>query len=140
MLTTVEKVMLLREVDIFSQVSTEELAYLAAILEEQRCTAGQRVYQQQDPADAMYLVVSGQVRVHREQLEITVAGQGEAFGTWALFDEEPRLSAATATEEALLLRLDKEDFIDLLADNVEITQGVLKALVKRMRGLIGQVA
>ncbi len=139
MLTTVEKVMLLREVDIFSQVSTEQLAYLAAILEEKPCATGEVVYQQQDPADAMYLVASGGVRLHREQLEITVAGTGEAFGTWALFDEEPRLSAATAAEECLLLRLDREDFIDLLADNVEITQGVLKALVTRVRGLIGQV-
>lgn len=139
MLTTVEKVMLLREVDIFSQVSTEQLAYLAAILEENLCAAGAPLYQQQDPADAMYLVASGGVRLHREQLEITVAGPGEAFGTWALFDEEPRLSAATAAEDSLLLRLDKEDFIDLLADNVEITQGVLKALVTRVRGLIGQV-
>jgi CRP-like cAMP-binding protein len=140
MLTTVEKVLLLREVDIFSQVSTEQLAYLAAILEEKPCPTGELVYQQQDPADAMYLVVSGRVRLHREQLEITVAGQGEAFGTWALFDEEPRLSAAATVEDTLLLRLDKEDFIDLLADNVEITQGVLKALVKRMRSLLGQVA
>lgn len=140
MLTTVEKVLLLREVDIFSQVSTQELAYLAAILEEKPCAAGEVVYQQQDPADSMYLVVSGRVRVYREQLEITVAGQGEAFGTWALFDEEPRLSAAATVEDTLLLRLDKEDFIDLLADNVEITQGVLKALVKRMRSLLGQVA
>jgi len=139
MLTTVEKVLLLREVDIFSQVSTEQLAYLAAILEEQSCAAGESLYQQQDPAGAMYLVASGRVRLHREQLEITVAGAGEAFGTWALFDEEPRLSAATAAEESLLLRLDREDFIDLLADNVEITQGVLKALVSRVRGLIGQV-
>lgn len=140
MLTTVEKVLLLREVDIFSQVSTEELAYLAAILEERPFAAGEVVYQHQDPADAMYLVASGRVRVHREQLEITTAGQGQAFGTWALFDEEPRLSAATTAEDCLLLRLDKEDFIDLLADNVEITQGVLKALVKRMRSLLGQVA
>lgn len=140
MLTTVEKVLLLREVDIFSQVSTQELAYLAAILEEKPCAAGEVVYQQQDPADSMYLVVSGRVRVYREQLAITVAGQGEAFGTWALFDEEPRLSAAATVEDTLLLRLDKEDFIDLLADNVEITQGVLKALVKRMRSLLGQVA
>lgn len=139
MLTTVEKVILLREVDIFSQVSTEQLAYLAAILSEEHFAAGQAVYQQQDAADAMYLVVAGQVRLHRDQLEITVARPGDAFGTWALFDDEPRLSAATPVEEAHLLRLDKEDFIDLLADNVEITQGVLKALVKRVRGLIGQV-
>ena len=57
----------------------------------------------------------------------------------ALFDDEPRVSAATALEPARLLRLHKEDFIDLLADNVGITQGVLKALVSRVRGLIGRV-
>jgi len=100
---------------------------------------GEAVYHEQDPADAMYLVVEGRVRLHRADLEITVAGPGESFGTWALFDDEPRVSAATPLEDVHLLQLNKEDFIDLLADNVQITQGVLKALVNRVRGLLGRV-
>ena len=139
MLTVVEKVILLQEVDIFSEVPTQQLAYLAAILVEESHDEGEQLYRAHDYADSMYIVVEGQVRLHREELEITIANPGDPFGTWALFDDEPRVSAATVLESVRLLRLNKEDFIDLLADNVGITQGVLKALVSRVRGLIGRV-
>ena len=139
MLTVVEKVIFLQVVEEFSEVPTEQLAYLAAIAEEVTFAPGKVIYQEQDLADAMYLVVAGRVRLHRGALEITVAGPGDTFGTWALFDDEPRVSAATPLEEVRALQLNKEDFIDLLADNVSITQGVLKTLVNRMRGLIGRV-
>ena len=137
MLTTVEKVIALQDVDIFSQVSTEELSYLAAIAVEESHAQDAVIYSERDPADSMYQVIEGRVRLHRGNLEINVVGAGEPFGTWALFDDEPRMSRATALEDTLVLRVGKEDFIDLLADNVEITQGVLKALVDRVRGLIG---
>lgn len=139
MLTVVEKVILLQEVDIFSEVPTEQLSYLAAIATEEEFEAGAVIYQAQEPAAAMFVVVEGQVRLHRGAMEINVAGQGEAFGSWALFDDEPRVTAATPLVPTQVLRLDKDDFIDLLADNVRITQGVLKALVNRVRGLIGRV-
>ena len=139
MLTVVEKVILLQDVDIFSEVSTGQLASLAAIAEEQTFNTDQTIYQESDAADSMYLVVEGRVRLHRADLEITIAGPGQTFGTWALFDDEPRVSAATSLEDSHLLQLNKDDFIDLLADNVQITQGVMKALVNRVRGLIGRV-
>jgi CRP-like cAMP-binding protein len=137
LLTTIEKVIALQDVDIFSQVSTEELGYLAAIAVEETHPQGAVIYQARDPADSMYQVIEGRVRLHRGDLDINVAGTGEPFGTWALFDDEVRVTAATVLDEARVLRVGKEDFIDLLADNVEITQGVLKALVGRVRGLIG---
>ena len=139
MLTAVEKVILLQGVDIFSEVPTEQLAYLAAILDEENFAEGETIYQAQDHADSMFLVVEGRVRLHRGELEITVAAGGDTFGTWALFDQEPRVSAATALEQTQVLRLNTDNFIDLLADNIGITQGVLKALVNRVRGLIGHI-
>ncbi|MEW6751205.1 MAG: Crp/Fnr family transcriptional regulator [Candidatus Latescibacterota bacterium] len=139
MLTVVEKVILLHDVDVFSEVATEQLAYLAAIAEEGSFSPGHVVYREHDPADSMYLVIEGQVRLHRGDREIALAGPGDAFGTWALFDDEPRVTAATVLQEARLLRLHKEDFVDLLADSIGVTQGVLKALVRRVRGLIDRV-
>jgi CRP-like cAMP-binding protein len=68
-----------------------------------------------------------------------VAKDREAFGTWALLDDEPRVAGATAEIETRLLRIDREDFIDLLADHVQIVQGVLKMAAKRLRRLIGRV-
>jgi len=139
MLTVIEKVIFLQNVDVFSEVSTEQLACLAVISEEVSFATGGTIYREHDPSDAMYLVLEGRVRLHRQSLEVTVAGPGDAFGTWALFDDEPRVVTATPLEETRLLRVGKEDFIDLLADNVQITQGVLKALARRLHGLIGRV-
>ena len=139
MLTIVEKVILLQSVDVFGEVSTEQLAHLAAIAEEYEEPKDTRVYSESDPSDAMYIVLTGKVRLHRGDTEVTVAGAETAFGTWALFDDELRVVSATTLERSRLLRIDKEDFIDLLADNVEITQGVLKAVVRRLRALAGRV-
>ena len=139
MLTIVEKVILLQEVDIFSEVSTEQLSHLATIVTEEQFAVDESIYREQDPSDAMFLVVEGRVRLHRGALDIEIAESGQPFGTWALFDEEPRVATATPLEDVQVLRLDKEDFIDLLADNVRITQGVLKTLVGNYRRLIGRI-
>jgi CRP-like cAMP-binding protein len=135
MLSVVEKVMFLQNVDVFSEVPTEELAFLARIMEEKTFGAGVTIYREVDAADSMYVIVKGKVRIHRDGREVATAGESEAFGTWALFSDEPRLLAATAEVETHVLRIDKEAFIDLLADNVQITRGVLKAIVRRLRKL-----
>ncbi len=139
MLTVIEKVIFLQNVEEFSEVSTEQLAHIAAIAEEVSFPHGETIYKDQDPAETTYLILEGQVRLHRNDLVVKVAGSNETFGSWALFDDEPRMTSATAIEETRALRIDKEEFIDLLADNVQITQGILKAMVKKLRGLVGRV-
>jgi len=138
MLTVVEKVIFLQNVDVFSEVATEELALVAAIVEERRAAVGEVVYKEKDPSDSMYFVVTGKVRLDRDGKEVTSVGPNETFGTWALFDDEPRVTAATVAEDAHLLRIDKDAFIELLADNVQITRGVLKAIVHRLRKLLAR--
>ncbi len=140
MLTVIEKVIFLQNVDVFLEVPTEQLSYLAAIAEEITSIKGDDIYKVEDLSDAMYLVLEGKVKLHRDDEEVTVAGEKEVFGTWALFDEELRIVTATAIEDSKLLRIDREDFYDLLADNVQITQGILKTLVKRMRHLLEHVS
>lgn len=139
MFTVIEKVILLQGIDIFSEVPTEQLAALAAIAEEVNFTADEDIFNENEYPDALYVVLEGSVRLHRDGKEIAIVKNREAFGTWALLDDEPRVASATAVEETGLLRIDREDFIDLMADNVQIVQGVLKRVVKRLRSLIGKV-
>ena len=140
MLTVVEKVIALQSVDIFSAVSTEQPSHLAQIANDVSYEADAVIFQEADPSDSLYLVLEGRVRLHRQKLEVTVASENDVFGTWALFDDEPRVVTATTLEPTTVLRIDKEDFVDLLADHVQITQGVLKALVDRLRTLVGRVS
>lgn len=139
MKTVVEKVILLQAVDVFSEVPSESLAVVAAIAEELELPADRRLYEEQDASDSMYVVLDGRVRLERDGREVTTAGPSEAFGTWALFDDEPRLVAAVTTEPTHVLRVDRDAFFDVLADNVEVTRGVLKALARRLRGVVGRV-
>jgi CRP-like cAMP-binding protein len=135
MRTVIEKVILLQDVDVFTEVPTENLAVLAAIADEVSLLEGDTLYRQHDPADALYLVLDGRVALRRGERTISEAGPGEAFGTWALFDEEPRLVSAEVVADATLLRIDRDDFVDLMADHVQIAQGVIKAVARRLRGL-----
>jgi len=136
MLTVIEKVIFLQNVDVFSDVPTEDLAYLAAIAEEVTFKADEDIYRENEPADALYLVLEGQVRQHRDGRDITISESKQAFGAWALFDDAPRVATATPLSETKLLRIDREDFFDLLADHIQITQVVFKTVVKRLRKLM----
>ena len=135
MLTLVEKVIILQDIDIFVNTTTEDLSYIASITEEMEAEENQVIYTEGDISDSMYVVIEGSVRLHRAGQDIMIAKSRDAFGTWALFDDEPRVTTATVLEHGILLRLDKEDFYDLLADHSQITQGILKTFSSRLRRL-----
>jgi CRP-like cAMP-binding protein len=136
MLTTVEKVIFLQDIDFFEFTHTEDLAYIAAITQEVRVKARSIIYKEGEVSDSMYLVLDGRVRLHRGGSEIMIAQSKDIFGTWALFDDEPRVATATTVDDSTLLRISKEDFFDLLSDHTNITESVFKALVKKIRSLI----
>jgi CRP-like cAMP-binding protein len=136
MLTIVDKVLFLQNVDIFNHSTTEELAFIGSIAREVEKPKDSVVFKEDETADAMYVVVKGRVRLHKGDQEILVVTEKQAFGTWALFDTEPRLMTATALEDVHLLKIEQEEFYDLLSDHIEITQSIFKALVQRTKRLI----
>jgi CRP-like cAMP-binding protein len=138
-LTVVEKVIFLQNVDVFADVPSEHLAYLASIATVEEFQESEVIFEEGDASDAMYLVLSGKVRLHRGQQDITTAGPKEAFGTWVLLEQAPQVVTATVTEDVVLLRIDREDFIDLLSDHVQITEAVLKNVAGRLRKLLDRV-
>ena len=134
-LTLLERALKLRAVDVLKDASSEDLAYVAQIAEEREVSAGTALYAEGDAPDALYVILSGEVDLAQGDDAIGTASEGEAFGSWALVDESPRVASATAKTDATLLTVDRADFQDLLADRPDIVQAVLKAMVKRIRAL-----
>jgi CRP/FNR family cyclic AMP-dependent transcriptional regulator len=64
----------------------------------ERYADGQSVFRQGNLGDRMYVVVSGEILIFREDraTETTLArlGPGETFGELALFDQHPRSASA----------------------------------------------
>jgi CRP-like cAMP-binding protein len=134
--TVVEKVLLLQNVDLLSAARTEDLAVLASIADEVLYREGSVVFEEGQPADGLYVVIRGELVLTRDGSEIGRMGERSALGAWDLIEGGPRVFGSRAAGETLLLRVDRNDFYDLLMDYPELGQSILKALVRRFRRLV----
>ena len=112
---------------------------IASISTEVRHPPGKVVLDPARPLDALFVVLDGGVSLAKDGVEIHTARQNEVLGAWALFEEDdPIPVTAKAVEDTRLLRIGRDDFYDLLADNSEITSAIFSTLVKRFRKLVEQ--
>lgn len=130
---TIEKVLILKSVDIFANTSEKALAGVAAALEEIEVMAGENVFEKGTMGNAMYIIVDGKVRVHDGDYEITTMTTRDIVGELAVLDPFPRSASVTAIEDTVLFRLDQEVLYDLMSGHVEVVRGVIRALCRRLR-------
>jgi CRP-like cAMP-binding protein len=111
------------------------LAYISSIADEVSVPFQSAIFSEHQMSDAMYVVVAGRVRLEREGREIVIVGPSQSFGTWALFDNAPRLMSAIAIEDVVLLKIVSDTFYEFLADHEEVTPAIFKAVIERMKSL-----
>ncbi len=133
MITTVEKVLFLKSVDLFRGLPGEELAQIAEIAEEVAISEGGIVFSVGDMGDALYIVLEGKVRVYNGEKTIAEIGERECVGEMAVLDSEPRSASVAAMAETLLLKIGREEFKDILSERPEISLGIMKVLSRRLR-------
>jgi HEAT repeat protein len=140
MLTTIERVIILKDVELFAETPDELLAEVAGLLTEVELSPGQPVFAKGDAGDSLYVVVSGRMRVHDGDVTISALSESEVFGEMALLDTETRLASVTATEDTLLLRLDQESFYELMDTRSEVARGIIRVLTARLRERVREIA
>jgi len=140
-LNIVEKVIALEAVELLQNLNTEQLARIASIAQELKIPPQKTILDPERPADALYVILDGAVELSRAGEPLYTAHQNDVLGAWALFDEsDPLPVGARAVDDTRLLRIARDDFFDLLADNSEITSAMFSTLVKRLRKLVEESA
>jgi CRP-like cAMP-binding protein len=134
---TVEKVLFLKTIDLFHHIPAEDLVRVAQITEEVRFDAGEVVMTEGELGDSLYLIVAGRVRVEKGGKRVTELGERECVGEMAILDSEPRSATVSAEEPVVALKIEREDFSDLLREKGEIAQGIIKVLTRRLRQTTG---
>ena len=128
MLLTIEKVLILKSVPIFSSVPENQLVDLATIAESVEYGENDIIVNQGDLGTSMYIVVDGQVRIFEGEQELAILGTRAVFGELAALDPEPRAASVQAIEDCTLLRLEGEALYDLMSGNKEVTRGIVHVL------------
>ncbi len=120
-------------------------------LQDLRKTVITRVYpantivvRQGDPADAMYIVQSGQVNVvltndDGDEVPLATLSAGEYFGEMALIDTEPRSATVATLEETELLILPRAGFEQVLTHYPVVAAHLLREMSRRLREVEGLV-
>ena len=133
MLSTIEKVLFLKSVDLFSQIPAEELAEVARIAREVSFEEGEVIIRKGDIGDKLYLIIDGEVKVMVNGREVACLKEKECFGEMSILDAEPRSATVVAKSDVVLLEMGQEDFYQLLLERPEIAQAVIKVLTRRLR-------
>jgi len=133
MLSTVEKVLALKRIALFEHIPGEELARIARIAEEVNFMPGDTFIYEGDLGDSLYIIIEGEVEIHRKGVRITNLSQYQTVGEMAILDSEPRSASVTVISEIKALKIEREDFYDILAERNEIAQGIIRILTQRLR-------
>ncbi len=134
-MTLIEKVLFLQNVEVLADLSPEQLGRIAAITREVDVPPGKTLFRQGERSTSMYVVAQGRVAIEADGERLLEKGENEDLGAWSLLDDQPMIASATVVESAHLLRIDREDFYDVLADHSGIMQSLFRALMRRMRSL-----
>jgi hypothetical protein len=140
MLSTLEKTIVLKGTSLFKGISGEELFHVAQAMEEERLDTDSVLFRKGDAGDCLYVVVSGEILIHVDDLEVRRHVKGDYFGEMALLDGSPRSASATVVEETLLLKINRENFYEIMMSRHDVLKGVLKMMTERIRELTERYA
>lgn len=138
-LSIVEKMIMLRRVSFFESVPIDHLKSLAGICEESLIPADEIIFREGDPGGELFIVVSGAVKIGKEDVKdggfIQFASYRpvSAFGEMTLFEESQRSATAITEEDTLVLRLRREPLTTLLYQFPDLSLKMVHVLSDHLR-------
>jgi CRP-like cAMP-binding protein len=134
----------LKNIPYFSGVSLVELESISKIIFEKTANRGEIVLFEGEPAENLYFVASGVVKVFKTSVEgkeqiLSIVRPGESFNDVSIFDGEPNPVSAQAMGPVLLYGIKKNEMEAIVQNHPQIAMNVIKVLVKRVRHLLSLV-
>ena len=144
-LTLIEKVIFLKEVPFFSELSVQEICILAGISEEVSYPADHKIFSQGDNTKSLYLVIHGQVSVQQQTrtgsiVRLKALSAKDYFAETSIFDGAPHQADVVTIEPVDILLIRQSTLFTLIRRRPDIGLSLLKALSQRLRETYAQVA
>jgi HEAT repeat protein len=138
-LSTLDRILLLREVPMFSKLSPEDLEKIAEIAQEQLFSPHSIICREGDPGSTLFIIVHGEVDVikllGKKQSILATRRDGEFVGEMAILESAPRSASLKARGDVRVLTIEGDAFKTILLDRSEVAVSVLKHMSSRVREL-----
>jgi HEAT repeat protein len=132
-----ERIMLLREIPIFADLSPEDLKHVAEVAHEEWYPQNTDIFHQGDEGSRMFVIVDGRLQVvrnmdGRDQV-LAERGPGDFLGEMAIIESAPRSATLHTQTEVRVLAIDDETFKGILRERPNVSFAVLRSLSRRLR-------
>jgi hypothetical protein len=136
-----ERILLLREIPIFADLSPEDLKLVAETAREEWYPQNTVIFRQGDEGNMMFVIVEGNVQVLRtvngiEQV-LAQRSAGDFVGEMAILESAPRSATLCAQTDVRVLAIDGETFKGILRERPEVSFAVLRSVSRRLREMTG---
>jgi signal transduction histidine kinase len=129
----------LARVTLFGGLEPSELARIRAVATDVTLPAGATLMSEGDPGDALYVVLEGDLAVTKRagagELRLSTVGPGAVQGEIAVLDGGVRRATVRAITAVRLVRIGREDLLDVLAREPGVVRALVGTVAGRLRGL-----
>jgi len=136
-LSLMDRILFLKRVSLFENLSPADLKQVASIAEEELFADGDIIAQQGEPGDALFVIVSGEVSVmimkDGHNVEAVRRRSGEYVGEMSIINREPRMATLIASGDVRALCIDQKSFEGLIRERPEVSLSVIRVLSKRLQ-------
>jgi CRP/FNR family transcriptional regulator, cyclic AMP receptor protein len=139
----------LRNIGLFGALSDDVLDYLSTLLSVETPPAGATLFREGEDANAMFVVISGEVEVLKKskravEARVAVLGPGDWFGEMSIVDIQPRSATVRALAPSRLLKVTSADLDALYRHDLRsyaiIILNLARELSRRLRVADGILA
>jgi signal-transduction protein with cAMP-binding, CBS, and nucleotidyltransferase domain len=124
----------------FSSLTPEELNQLASLATWLSLGPGAIVFREGDPGDALYVVVTGLVRIlvatTSGEILLNTLGPGDIFGEIAVLDGRGRTATVATGKATELVRIGRQEFLAFLEDFPRYATVLVHILASRVRSTV----
>jgi len=134
----------LKSIPYFSGLSLAELESIKKLTFERTAVRGEIILFEGEPANALYFVVSGVVKVFKTSADgkeqiLYLRRPDESFNDVSVFCSEPNLASAEAMGPAVLYGIEKKNLEAALRDYPQIAWNVIQVLAQRVEHLVSLI-
>jgi CRP-like cAMP-binding protein len=126
----------LRSVPDFESLDDHALLEIVGASMNLMWPAGGFVFETGSPSEALYIVLSGKVRildvVDGNEVDVSVLGPGDSFGELSLLLRTTHSKAAQAEEDSEIMVVPKESFEELISLNPDLAAYFRRRLEERL--------
>lgn len=91
------------------------------------------IFRQGDAGCTLLYVLSGTVRIVKDDIDISLGGRGEFFGEMSLLENSPRFASVIAEDECDAIEYNLEEFSKLVRSEPEFAIAVMRNLSRKLR-------